>query len=1003
MSGLEVVGTVASIIQIIDIGARVIKRINDYREKANTLPGTFYQIGVQLPIFIEVVRDTKLAIDENRLSDTARKALNPLITECNSQIRILDLIVHKVLPLDVYSTTDRLRKAYRSLKYESEVAQAETTLRKYIEAMSHQRIAASRNEGAIVSDPPRPSFVNKPFNRDADHVHRAALDWVITQTHRPNGTPRLALVGLGGVGKSQIALQYAYITKEVMPDVWIFWARASSVARLEADFRQIARALHLPGWDEKDTHIFQSVYEWLSNEANGRWVMIIDNADDPSVLTAPPPCGSTGFEEPNDTNSVSHSATAQIWDFLPTSSLGTILMTSRTKEVAFDLTGNHNHYTEVEEMTQTEAMELLTKKLRGEFAESDKLQLINRLGNMPLAISQAAAYISRRSPLITIADYVEKLDKGDEDAVTLLTESTTESHRERQRSHSIMKTWHLTFQYVRRASPTAARLLSLMCMFDRQGIEKSILIGQYDEKLEKEEEKSDQLSTIGPRRLWARVRKAMRRLKIDNDQIYGQTVFSDTPSAFIDDCATLSDFSLVKVTADGQGFALHRLVQFATQKWLEIHHELERWSGKFIVLLEKYYPKPDFDGWQACQNLFPHAMRAIRCMPPDVDILHTWLILILKVASFVQEIGLWTEAVDYNRLAIGWLVKLLGSEHEHTLQGIHQLGSALNARGDLEESETLLRQAWLDRQRLFGQENEDALSSARSLRLNLRKQGKLEEAVALDVLTRNIAKRKRAGRDQSREALPKPPEALDLTLNGQFAEAELIRRQTLDTRQKPWSEEALGDIENVVDLLTLQRKYREAASLLRESLAIQTRSNSADEDNIAATKAKLASVLACHGHYLEAEQLLRQLIATAPTVQASLNQQKELTHWQEYLGAVLARQGHFAEAETIGKQALDATEKILGKVDNRTLNAAHTLAEIMRLQGRYDEALALYKRAHPVAYLDRLDTDVIASHLHWMTDCVNDIRSIVKTEGGDETCWERMNKDDASLEFTYLA
>jgi hypothetical protein len=113
------------------------------------------------------------------------------------------------------------------------------------------------------------------------------------------------------------------------------------------------------------------------------------------------------------------------------------------------------------------------------------LELIHRLDYIPLSISQAAAFISRKMPRATISTYLEDLKKSDQDMAELpmvLSESATESHRERKRPNSIVETWQLPFQYVRKVKPSVARFLSLMSLFDRQEIPEKLLAGQYNEK-----------------------------------------------------------------------------------------------------------------------------------------------------------------------------------------------------------------------------------------------------------------------------------------------------------------------------------------------------------------------------------------------------------------------------------------------------------------------------------------------------------------------------------------
>ncbi|KFA66776.1 hypothetical protein S40285_09514 [Stachybotrys chlorohalonatus IBT 40285] len=112
--------------------------------------------------------------------------------------------------------------------------------------------------------PPSPSSVI-PFSRDRHFVERnAILDQVHNLCSQPGS--RTALVGFGGVGKSQIAIEYAYQIRDQSPETWIFWVHASSAARYEQSFRDIADFLKLPGRRNPQNNIFRLLYNWLRGE-----------------------------------------------------------------------------------------------------------------------------------------------------------------------------------------------------------------------------------------------------------------------------------------------------------------------------------------------------------------------------------------------------------------------------------------------------------------------------------------------------------------------------------------------------------------------------------------------------------------------------------------------------------------------------------------------------------------------------------------------------------------
>src|SRR5436305_2805918 len=132
--------------------------------------------------------------------------------------------------------------------------------------------------------------------------------------------------------KSQLAIEYAYQVQERSPETWVFWVHASSAARFGEGYMKIAERVKIPGWDKPEADIPQLVTDWLHNEANGRWVMIVDNADDPSIFFHQ--------EDKGTSNQVSGSTlqAGSLSDLLPQSPNGSILITSRSREVACGLT-----------------------------------------------------------------------------------------------------------------------------------------------------------------------------------------------------------------------------------------------------------------------------------------------------------------------------------------------------------------------------------------------------------------------------------------------------------------------------------------------------------------------------------------------------------------------------------------------------------------------------------------------------------------------------------------
>jgi tetratricopeptide (TPR) repeat protein len=84
--------------------------------------------------------------------------------------------------------------------------------------------------------------------------------------------------------ESQLAIQYSHQVRETSPQTWVFWVHGSTKARFEEAYRGIADRLELPGRHDPKVSVLQLVRDWLCDEANGPWTMILDNVDNVNVF-----------------------------------------------------------------------------------------------------------------------------------------------------------------------------------------------------------------------------------------------------------------------------------------------------------------------------------------------------------------------------------------------------------------------------------------------------------------------------------------------------------------------------------------------------------------------------------------------------------------------------------------------------------------------------------------------------------------------------------------------
>ena len=215
-----------------------------------------------------------------------------------------------------------------------------------------------------------------PFHRNNNFTGRgrelAEIHEVLYSADATTPQRRVALHGLGGIGKTQLAIQYAYIHQKDYTSVW--WVNASTtqtisegflgiaqqllshhtqrtIAGLKPDSTSIAAVLGLPpGAVNSDgelntsgdiSRIVKVIKSWFAAEDNNRWLLIFDNYDD--------------LENTN------------IFDFLHPSSLGSVIITSRSRE-----TCRIGKEFEVQEVTEEEALEILRKSTYRDMASFQK-------------------------------------------------------------------------------------------------------------------------------------------------------------------------------------------------------------------------------------------------------------------------------------------------------------------------------------------------------------------------------------------------------------------------------------------------------------------------------------------------------------------------------------------------------------------------------------------------------------------------------------------------------
>ncbi|KAF2205150.1 TPR-like protein [Delitschia confertaspora ATCC 74209] len=727
---------------------------------------------------------------------------------------------------------------------------------------------------------PKP-FSTLPFAQDPDFVDRPEiLGWIRDKCAKPGS--RAALVGLGGIGKSQIALRYCYDVCDTSPQTFVFWINASTKARFEEAYRHIANKLELPGRDDPEVDVLQLVSNWLCDGANGQWTMVLDNVENTETF----------FPSQKGTqDELLGSLSASLAAYLPQSRNGSILITSRNKYVAAKLAGGHHNTKQVRQMNKSQGLQLLQTKLPNKWTQEGAADLLHTLDYIPLAVTQAAAYINQGARM-TISRYLDEFRSSHRKRENLLNWDAGDLRQDKSASQSVMTTWHISFERVRAERPSAADLLLLMSFFNPQGIPESIL-----------------------------------RRHSENTAESGSAGQAD--STFDKDFDILHAYSLIEDTAEPDMCKMHALVQFCTQDWLSSSSDPKQWKQKFIKLMSKEFSLVEFANWAECRQLLPHIESLCNMDLSDSDSVKQWVQVLNNAGRYIQDAqGKYNDAERLIRRALHVGIereKELGIQHPNTLTSMNNLADVLRAQGKYYKAEKLSRRALEGRMNVLGGKyNEAEKLSRRAL------EGRLKELGVqhLDTL----------GSMNSLASI--------LQFQGRFKEAEKLSRRALEGREKKLGVEhpdTLKSMSNLAVILWSQGKYKEAEKLNQRALEGFEKELRLDHPDTLRSVGILVLVLWNQGEYREAEKLSWQALKgfekeLGPDHPDTLRSMNSLAY-------VLQTQGKYKEAEKLNRRALEGYKKELGVQHPDTLTGMSNLAAILLSQGKYKEAGKLSQQA----------------------------------------------------------
>ena len=431
-----------------------------------------------------------------------------------------------------------------------------------------------------------------------------------------------AITGMGGVGKTQLAVEYIYRHKPDYRVIW--WIHSEEPTAMAADYAGLAASLDLPEKDSIDqSETVRAVKRWL--EHNSGWLLIFDNAHDPGAIR----------------------------DYIPQGGAGYVIITSRNPDW-----GSVARLLPVKKFDRADSTDFICKRTGQDDRDAADV-LADELGDLPLALEQAGAYIKTTGT--TLTDYQELFRSrrkelwDDESPPTYYPDS-------------VATTWSLAMDDVREESEEAADLLNLCAFLAPDEIPLEML-GEGAEHIPK-----PLASTAADRLAMNRAIRVLRRYSL--------------------------------IDASDKSLSVHRLVQAVVRDRFG-EDEADGWAETAVRLLSAVFPFKidDVRTWHLCSRLLPHALAAAAHAEAREVALGETSFILNETGTYLRGRAEFAEAKAHYERALTLAEEVYGRDHPNVATIVNNLGLVLQDLGDLPAAKEHFERALAIDEEVYGRDH----------------------------------------------------------------------------------------------------------------------------------------------------------------------------------------------------------------------------------------------------------------------------------------------------------
>ncbi|MEX1656017.1 FxSxx-COOH system tetratricopeptide repeat protein [Streptomyces pseudovenezuelae] len=681
---------------------------------------------------------------------------------------------------------------------------------------------------------------------------------LLTQLHHhllQEGTAAVlphTLHGMGGVGKTTLAVEYIYQRQHEYDVVW--WIPAERTAQISQSLAELALRLGIDfnGGAPDVNSIVVAVLESLrTGVPYVDWLLVFDNAESPDAVS----------------------------QFLPASGTGNVLITSRNPQWAALA-----RPLEVDVFQREESKSLL--KVRGrEIDDENADRLAEALGDLPMAIEQAAAWHAETG--MRVEEYLRLLDEKQID----LLQGTAPTDG----GHPAIAAWNISLDELESRNPAAYQLLQVCSCYAPEPISRSLFTPRSCEAI------SPELDAVlgDPIRLGQAIREVGR-------------------------------YSLARFHHHANSLQMHRLVRAALQLRMTEDDQAVIRRGAHLLLAAS---DPNDPGNTACwpryAKLYPHVIVSGAVSSAESQVRG----LVVNETIYLLRWGDYETGHDLAHTAHEAWARTLGMDHPHTLQIARWQGFLLFSLGRYQEAAELNANVLEAYRRSAGPEHQDTVDALGNVALDHRVRGDFTEALRLSDSVHQKYLRL-LGPDDPETLRAAYNLAVSLRLTGDFAQARLLDEQTWRSYTLVYGHNRVESLRTWFGLALDMRELGEySAALIRHREIYEQAIELVGRDN-----PLTLSVLRYLSVALRQAGLHAEALSTAERAHADLVRRYGPHHPESLAASMelsvnLREAGQAGEALALGTKCWRQLSNLYGPDHPHPLAAAVSLANAHRARG----------------------------------------------------------------------